>query len=214
MVWELKEKKKQNLKDSENRKPFLAQNKQEKVQSFFIGVYLLDNVVLISAVQQSESAAYIYPLPLGPPSNPLPTSPPLDHHRALSWALSVIYMADSKTAIYFAHRCGEVARSCLTLRDPMDCSPPGFSIRGIFWARVLEWGPFAHGSIHMSVLLSQFILPCPSPACVPVSVLYICLSIPIPANRLISTVILEFHVYVPIYKICFSLSDFTLYGRL
>ena len=77
-------KKKQNLKDSENRKPFLAQNKQEKVQSFFIGVYLLDNVVLISAVQQSESAAYIYPLPLGPPSNPLPTSPPLDHHRALS----------------------------------------------------------------------------------------------------------------------------------
>ena len=35
-----------------------------------------------------------------------------------------------------------------------------------------------------------------------------------PANRLLSTVILEFHVYVLIYKICFSLSDFTLYGRL
>ena len=33
----------------------------------------------------------------------------------------------------------EVAQSCLTLRDPMDCSPPGSSIHGIFQARVLEW---------------------------------------------------------------------------
>ena len=32
----------------------------------------------------------------------------------------------------------EVAQSCLTLRDPMDCSLPGF-IHGIFQARVLEW---------------------------------------------------------------------------
>ena len=34
----------------------------------------------------------------------------------------------------------EVAQLCLTLRDPMDCSPPGSSIHGIFQARVLEWG--------------------------------------------------------------------------
>ena len=33
----------------------------------------------------------------------------------------------------------EVAQSCLTLLDPMDCSPPGFSVHGIFQARVLEW---------------------------------------------------------------------------
>ena len=33
----------------------------------------------------------------------------------------------------------EVAQSCLTLSDPMDCSLPGFSIHGIFQARVLEW---------------------------------------------------------------------------
>ena len=33
----------------------------------------------------------------------------------------------------------EVTQSCLTLRDPMDCSPPGSSIHGIFQARVLEW---------------------------------------------------------------------------
>ena len=33
----------------------------------------------------------------------------------------------------------EVAQSCLTLCDPMDCSPPGSSVHGSFQARVLEW---------------------------------------------------------------------------
>ena len=33
----------------------------------------------------------------------------------------------------------EVAQSCRTLSDPMDCSPPGSSVHGIFQARVLEW---------------------------------------------------------------------------
>ena len=37
----------------------------------------------------------------------------------------------------------EVAQSCLTLSDPMDCSPPGSSIHGVFQARVLEWGAIA-----------------------------------------------------------------------
>ena len=32
----------------------------------------------------------------------------------------------------------EVAQSCPTLRDPMDCSPPGSSVHGIFQARVLQ----------------------------------------------------------------------------
>ena len=34
----------------------------------------------------------------------------------------------------------EVAQSCLTPSDPMDCSLPGSSVHGIFQARVLEWG--------------------------------------------------------------------------
>ena len=37
----------------------------------------------------------------------------------------------------------EVAQSCLTLSDPMDCSLPGSSIHEIFQARVLEWGVIA-----------------------------------------------------------------------
>ena len=37
----------------------------------------------------------------------------------------------------------EVAQLCPTLSDPMDCSPPGSSVHGIFQARVLEGGAIA-----------------------------------------------------------------------
>ena len=37
----------------------------------------------------------------------------------------------------------EVAQSCQTLSDPMDCSLPCSSVHGIFQARVLEWGAIA-----------------------------------------------------------------------
>ena len=44
----------------------------------------------------------------------------------------------------------EVAQSCLTLHDPMDCSPPGSSAHGIFQARVLEWGAIAFSMFLLS----------------------------------------------------------------
>ena len=37
----------------------------------------------------------------------------------------------------------EIAPSCPTLSDPMDCSSPGSSIHGTLQARVLEWGAIA-----------------------------------------------------------------------
>ena len=37
----------------------------------------------------------------------------------------------------------EVAQSCPTLSDPMDCSLPGSFVHGIFQPRVLEWGAIA-----------------------------------------------------------------------
>ena len=37
----------------------------------------------------------------------------------------------------------EVAQSCLTLSNPMNCSPPGSFVHGIFQARVLELGAIA-----------------------------------------------------------------------
>ena len=32
-----------------------------------------------------------------------------------------------------------VTQSCATFCDPVDCSPPGSSVHGIFQARTLEW---------------------------------------------------------------------------
>ena len=44
----------------------------------------------------------------------------------------------------------EVAQSCLTLCDPLDCSPPG-SIRGILQARILEWIAISFSTYSLSV---------------------------------------------------------------
>ena len=44
------------------------------------------------------------------------------------------------TATASAVAAAKSLQSCLTLRDPMDCSLPGFSVHGIFQARELEWG--------------------------------------------------------------------------
>ena len=46
----------------------------------------------------------------------------------------------------------EVAQSCPTLSDPMDCSLPGSSIHGIFQARVLEWGAIAFSGRKSSIM--------------------------------------------------------------
>ena len=52
----------------------------------------------------------------------------------------------------------EVAQSCLTLQDPMDCSPPGSSIHGIFQARVLEWGAIALSEYETIILIKGLML--------------------------------------------------------
>ena len=51
----------------------------------------------------------------------------------------------------------EVAQSCPTLSDPMDCSLPGFSVHGIFQARLLEWGAiaFSEGICYNYSILAQ-----------------------------------------------------------
>ena len=51
----------------------------------------------------------------------------------------------------------EVAQSCPTPSDPMDCSLPGFSVHGIFQARVLEWGPIAFSIILITSSLLCFL---------------------------------------------------------
>ena len=42
-----------------------------------------------------------------------------------------------------AAAAAKLLQSCLTLCDPIDSSPLGSSVHGIFQARVLEWGAIA-----------------------------------------------------------------------
>ena len=60
--------------------------------------------------------------------------PPLRNPQPVTkkWALDLRHFLAAKSL-----------QSCPTLSDPMDCSPPGSSVHGIFQARVLEWGAIA-----------------------------------------------------------------------
>ena len=49
----------------------------------------------------------------------------------------------------------EVAQSCLTLSDPVDCSLTGSSVHGIFQARVLEWGAIAFSQPRPSTAINK-----------------------------------------------------------
>ena len=53
----------------------------------------------------------------------------------------------------------EVAQSCPTLSDSMDCSLPGSSVRGILQARVLEWVAISFSYIHTAAAKSLQLCP-------------------------------------------------------
>ena len=56
----------------------------------------------------------------------------------------------------------KVTQSYPTLCDPMDCSPPGSSIHGIFQARVLEWGAIAFSNIYYAAAAAASLQSCPT----------------------------------------------------
>ena len=55
------------------------------------------------------------------------------------WKCWVLIIGNSRPPCTCICYCCLVAKSCLTLCDPMDCGPPGSSIHGISQARLLEW---------------------------------------------------------------------------
>jgi len=62
-------------------------------------------------------------------------------------------MSQEKQELFeFVKSKSEVAQSCPTLSDPMDCSLPGSSAHGIFQARVLEWGVIAFSNLCLKYL--------------------------------------------------------------
>ena len=72
----------------------------------------------------------------GPPSTHLQYVPQGD----CVWKKGLFrWMRDFKMGLSWITWQVLVAQSCLTLRNPMYCSPPGSSVHGILQARVLEW---------------------------------------------------------------------------
>jgi len=75
--------------------------------------------------------------------------PSLGFSRQEHWS------GNTRVGCHFLLQCmkvkseSEVAQSCPTLSNPMDCSLPGSSIHGIFQARVLEWGAIAFSGTAM-----------------------------------------------------------------
>ena len=55
----------------------------------------------------------------------------------LHWQVGSLPLAPPGKPKY--NSLSEVAQSCLTLCDPVDCRPPGSCVHGIFQARILEW---------------------------------------------------------------------------
>ena len=104
---------------------------------------------------------------------------------------------NTKVGCHFLLQCmkviseREVAQSCPTLSDSMDCSLPGSSIHGICQARVLEWVAIAFS---MLMLVSPFVPLSPSLLCLLLQVHSLHLSLhSFPANRFINTIFSGFH---------------------
>ena len=89
---------------------------------------------------------------------PIRLPPGILQARTLQW----VAISSSNAWKWKVKSESEVAQSCPTLSDPMDCSLPGSSIHGIFQARVLEWGAIAfsiYSSMYLLIPNSLFIPP-------------------------------------------------------
>ena len=73
-----------------------------------------------------------------------------------AWQLQLNVLRIMKIAVAAAAKS---LQSCPTLSDPMDCSPPGSSVHGIFQARVLEWGAIAFSVMKIKVAINQMNFP-------------------------------------------------------
>ena len=94
----------------------------------------------------SEPHLHYYPL-----SSESPASP-----DCLSFPEDCIYFHTSMRGFNsstLSSKWSEVAQSCPTLCDPMDCRLPGSTVHGIFQARILEWLPFPSPTLSSRVTL-------------------------------------------------------------
>ena len=66
----------------------------------------------------------------------------------LGWVQPTLSQKKAQIALFFVQVHAKSLQSYLTFCDPMDHSPPGFSVHGISQTRILEWVaiPFSRGS--------------------------------------------------------------------
>ena len=110
----------------------------------FMGVQLTYNVVLVSAIKQSESVIHIsthfqilFPYRSLESSERVPCAVQVVPISYLFY--TYIYIVCVCIYTYSSMYTVSVAQSCPTLCNPMDCSPPGSSVHGVLQARILEW---------------------------------------------------------------------------
>ena len=86
------------------------------------------------------------------------------HIQLCATPQTAAHQAPSGVGCHFLLQCVEVkseselTQSCLTLSDPMDCSPPVFSIHGILQARILEWVAISFSITFMRRSIAGFLL--------------------------------------------------------
>ena len=68
----------------------------------------------------------------------------MDRGAYSPWGLTESDMTEQLST---AAAAAKSLQSCPTLCDPMDCSPPGSAVHGIFQARLLEWGAIAFSEL-------------------------------------------------------------------
>ena len=106
-----------------------------KIILFYIGVYWIYNIVLVSGVLQTDSVIHLH----------IPILFQIHFQFRLLQNIRIefpVLCNRSLLFIYFIYAifCYRlVAKSCLTVCILIDCSPPGFSVHGIFQARILQW---------------------------------------------------------------------------
>ena len=105
-------------------------------------VFLTSPALAAAAKSLQSCLTLCDPIDGSPPGSPVPG---ILQSRILEWvaiAFPCWYVFKLFPTFHYYNK-SEVAQSCPTLCDPMDCSLRGSSVHGIFQARVLEWGAIA-----------------------------------------------------------------------
>ena len=110
-------------------------------------VFVYTSAAAAAARSLQSCPTLCYPIDRSPPGSAVPG---ILQARTLEW-VAISFSNAWKWKVKVKSQ-SEVAQSCLTHRDPMDCSLPGSSVHGSFQARVPEWVAIAFSDTHFSTV--------------------------------------------------------------